>query len=206
MSLEQALVVKNPRENPTPWGWLLVLGGIAAATFLITRQARAATKRDNTPRLYAIGPDCQFTGISGEDAERQGIVWVTNGLRDVGGSSRMVDGEVQLNFEPVLGQPPGPSAQQSNDFAQAWATAIFKRGMHPQCRESMGIPDDFARETNQYGPDYSEWEGPWPGDTATYFQNLILATHTVMATYGYDADGSYFPNPGSRLHRTAIGH
>lgn len=83
-----------------------------------------------------------------------------------------------------LGEPPGEEAA-NNDFVHAAATHAFKSSVHPDCLKAMGVAADFGADTNSFGPDFTDWNGEWPGDSRELFEVLVGSLMAGIESQGY---------------------
>lgn len=181
------------KQNPgagTLLGLALVgVGGWYVWDTYLKDDGKKGKAKDKYKPLRAVDKDCVMkSDVLTEDETMKAIGQLFHALKKIGkGSTGSYDPQtdsIQLNLSPALGAAPGDE-QQNVDFVQAWATELFKLGTSPKCLGKMGIKPSFGAEANDFGADFSEWEGEWPGETAEYAGALSILCATLVAGEGY---------------------
>lgn len=183
--------LKNPGAGTVVGLGLLALGGWVVYDTVIKPGDKNKKTGKKSDKFYGVFADCRMAGnrhdMSEAEIKKKAAQVVTAALKKLGGEGRYSVKEdlIITDVSKVLGTTPG-ILSNNLDFAQAWATEIFKQGVNPKCLKEMNIPKNFGAQTNAYGADYTEWGGPWPGDTQPYLIGLVTLTTVLIMSQGYD--------------------
>jgi hypothetical protein len=146
----------------------LVVAGLGAAWWATKKPPK---KKSTSNRFRLFGDDCQLltTGKTATNAEGQ--KFINAQIKSFGG------------YTP-LGDPPG-DYDLNTEWAQAFATRIFRVNVAPACIKSLGLSGE-----NRFGPNYFDSIEKMPAHLQQHFSMMVLASAGLLAERGYQVVGS----------------
>lgn len=189
---------RNPGFGTLVGLGLLAVGGYVVYDTFIKKPTKDGGKTSGStwpPKVvpnhpYAVGSDCERIlrePTEADEAKGQQILFST--LKSLGGHVRIdpnnPDG-LEFDLLDVIGPPPGDPVDNVQ-FVQAWATAIFKRTVHPNCLKKIpGLSENYAKEANAFGADFTEYPdgSQMPGATLQYLRELVQVLSILMQLFG----------------------